>query len=1635
MKISLKIRAIALMLCVLAVGMAQAQTVKRLGSVASSRGSNWTLDGGAMTNTVAKLSNPANFGGTVSYSICLGHEAGTITASVLSQYHVFFIGYWADATFSTAELQAMSTWVNAGGYLFITADASAYDRVAEYFGYPVTGSSVAPYVPASGQANHPAFVGPFGSLTSYGNSGSFSYFGNTAGATVIAQDNSARAVLLEKSIGSGKILIGGDVDAFGNATLSTGSGISNAHDRLMANTFHYLLSNSASSASSTAAEINLQGNGVSISDGDITPSVADHTDFGSTPTGTPVVRTFTLQNTASGTTLDIPAGGITLSGANAALFTVGGISLPATVSGPSGSATFTVTYTPTAIGTHTATVNIVNNDCNEAPYNFDLKGQATCATPDSDGDGYTVCTGDCAEGNNAVNPGVSEVLGNGIDDNCDGLVDIIPYCTPTVTYPCQYMWITKVVLQTVNNTSTCGTGGYSNFTAQSTNLTAGTSYTISISGGATSSYNQNSRVFIDWNRDGDFNDAGETVVNSLLTYYNAANSTTFAVPSGASGSYRMRVISDYTSNPLPTSCATTYGEAEDYTVVVGSPCTAPTFTACPSAPVTASTASGLCNAAVTYNVAANGTPAPTLSYAFTGATTGSGTGGTGSGTIFNKGTTTVTVTATNTCGAPTCMFNVVVSDNIPPTLSGCPGNILLKTNDDSGADCAVTGTYTAPTFSDNCDGTGTATYVSGPASGTSLSVSGSPYTVVYTKTDAAGNAVQTNCTFTVTVQDDTKPTLSGCPSNIALKTSDDGGADCEVTLTYTAPTFSDNCDGSGIATLQSGPASGASLNVSSSPYAVVYTKTDVAGNAVLTDCTFTVTVQDDTKPTLSGCPSNIALKTSDDGGADCAVTVTYTAPTFSDNCDGSGTATLSSGPASGTSLNVSGSPYTVVYTKTDAAGNAVLTNCSFTVEVQDDTKPTLSGCPSNILLKTSDDGGADCEVTVTYTPPTFSDNCDGTGAATYVSGPASGTSLNVSGSPYTVVYSKTDAAGNTVLTNCTFTVTVQDDTQPGITCPGPQTVPTDPNGCSTPPLTYTVTTTDNCSATATLLSGLPSGSLFPLGVNTVVWKTTDTGGNSTTCAFTVTVGDIHAPSIMCPQNIARNTDTNQCTAFVTFTAPTVSDNCTGWTLARTGGLPSGSAFPTGATLVSWTVTDVGGNQALCQFSVTVTDAQAPAIMCPQNIARNTDANLCSAVVNYTTPTATDNCAVASVTLHSAAGTASGSAFPKGTTVVEWKATDTASPTANTATCSFTVTVNDAQLPTITCPSNIVKGTDAGQCYAATTYSTPTASDNCTGVSAALHSGLPSGSNFPKGANTVVWKATDAAGLTRTCSFRVTVNDTENPVISCPTVAPVTTTANSCASAPVNYPTPTATDNCTTVTVLRLSGPASGSTFPLGSTNVTWRAIDGAGRSSTCSFAVTVMDATLPGITCPGSQSVTGSGNPCVATVTYTTPTGTDNCGVQSVTLLSGLASGSIFPAGATMNVWRAIDNAGLSATCSFTITVSCGASSDPSKGWGNAADERDGATSNFKISNFKLNLVPNPATSEVQIFAEKELGADGELRVLDAQGRLVWRQPVSAGHQQWQFDLDDRWQSGLYFVTLRSEDGQTATKRLVVSRL
>jgi hypothetical protein len=172
-------------------------------------------------------------------------------------------------------------------------------------------------------------------------------------------------------------------------------------------------------------------------------------------------------------------------------------------------------------------------------------------------------------------------------------------------------------------------------------------------------------------------------------------------------------------------------------------------------------------------------------------------------------------------------------------------------------------------------------------------------------------------------------------------------------------------------------------------------------------------------------------------------------------------------------------------------------------------------------------------------------------------------------------------------------------------------------------------------------------------------------------------------------------------------------------------------------------------------------------------------------------------------------------------------------------------------PVITCPANVVTSTDPGACSAVVNF-TATATDtdpvtvNCTPAS---------GTAFAKGTTTVHCVATDSVGATDSCSFTVTVNDQENPVISCPANIVTGNDPGQC-SALVNPGTATATDNClvSSIAGTRSDGIPLNAPYPVGTTTITWKATDSSNNSSTCTQTIVVNDVEAPVITASVANS-------------------------------------------------------------------------------------------------------------------------------------------------------------------------------------
>ncbi len=153
-------------------------------------------------------------------------------------------------------------------------------------------------------------------------------------------------------------------------------------------------------------------------------------------------------------------------------------------------------------------------------------------------------------------------------------------------------------------------------------------------------------------------------------------------------------------------------------------------------------------------------------------------------------------------------------------------------------------------------------------------------------------------------------------------------------------------------------------------------------------------------------------------------------------------------------------------------------------------------------------------------------------------------------------------------------------------------------------------------------------------------------------------------------------------------------------------------------------------------------------------------------------------------------------------------------------------------PVLTCPAFLTQSNDPGQCGAVVNYDMG-ASGKCEPITVACVP--PAGSFFLVGTTNVVCTATDTAGNANTCSFPVTVQDTEPPQVFCNQNISVTTGPDQ-TSVPVSY-SASAVDNCASIGVV--CSPPSGSLFPTGITAVTCMASDASRNSANCSFTVTV----------------------------------------------------------------------------------------------------------------------------------------------------------------------------------------------------
>jgi hypothetical protein len=173
-------------------------------------------------------------------------------------------------------------------------------------------------------------------------------------------------------------------------------------------------------------------------------------------------------------------------------------------------------------------------------------------------------------------------------------------------------------------------------------------------------------------------------------------------------------------------------------------------------------------------------------------------------------------------------------------------------------------------------------------------------------------------------------------------------------------------------------------------------------------------------------------------------------------------------------------------------------------------------------------------------------------------------------------------------------------------------------------------------------------------------------------------------SLQCPSNIIVSTPKNSCSAQVNFKLPTLTAYCGTPTVKQISGLPSGSQFPLGSSIVAFLAEGQFHLKSACDFSITVNDNTPPVISCNSDTTIIAEATATTGInYTYTLPIASDNCSMSEVKLIE--GQSSNTIFKFGTTKLKFQATD---KSGNVSVCSYNVTViKDAIQAAIDTPVN------------------------------------------------------------------------------------------------------------------------------------------------------------------------------------------------------------------------------------------------------------------------------------------------------------------------------------------------------------
>ena len=750
----------------------------------------------------------------------------------------------------------------------------------------------------------------------------------------------------------------------------------------------------------------------------------------------------------------------------------------------------------------------------------------------------------------------------------------------------------------------------------------------------------------------------------------------------------------------------------------------------------------------------------------------------------NSGSETIIFTVTDECGLTnSTSATITVIDNISPEINPtstdfyevCGGNdqgaLEAWINNTGGAiatdGCGVA-TWVQIDWQDDSGATGTGDPFAGPYPTVTTGDCAYVVEVTFTVIDECMNTSTTTSSFWILDQED--PVMSGVPANVTVE--------CSNIPAAAVPTATDNCDTDVTITIDEVITNGPCTDT----YTLTrtWTATDDCGN-VAADFQI-ITVQDTTDPTINGVPGPVTIECNTIPDPP----VIGTDITGADNCDTTVGVTFAETSTQGTDpADCSFYNYTITRTWTAADNCFNQTSASQVITVQDTTVPTFT-TPTDVTVECENANNLGFTGDLVF----FSDNCDPAATIGFTDVITAGSCPDT----YTITrtWTATDACGNVGAD--LQVITVMDTTAPTMTTTA-QDMMVDCGSGTDLDLAFATWVANNASAAATDNCGAINwfaavpGSYDPLDATT--WPGTPTTGldmatcpssaqgifrsetvdfvafdecgNATVSSATFSVTDNTPPVFeSCPTDVTVANNPGTCEGTVILSAPVITEDC-----ANTMTALNYTDFEAITSPVP------GDDQTVVnpvQLDFAVIPAAPAAAASPVTVTIDLIDTDAEESTEYFVITGEDG---------SVLGQTANSATQCGNS----------STTITIPAAVFNVWAQDGTL-TLTLTPNVPAGQPA--IFAINDIcpqGPPTGGSSAVSASLDYISNSPMALNYeysvnggtnvsvdpiaaatevlPVGVNTITYYATDCSGNTSTCSYTVTVEDTEPATITCP----------------------------------------------------------------------------------------------------------------------------------------------------------------------------------------------------------------------------------------------------------------------------